>query len=96
MHTLRMWDSVRRGEERNIFPFQEEADMMFNTSLIYELGVLKQYALPLLKEIDKTEKEYTEAKRMYDFLRYFLDIPSDDVPKNSLLREFIGGGAFEQ
>ena len=96
LHTLRMWDSVRRGEERNIFPFQEEADMMFNTSLIYELGVLKPYALPLLKEIDKTEKEYTEAKRMYDFLRYFLDIPSDDVPKNSLLREFIGGGAFEQ
>ena len=96
LHTLRMWDSVRRGEERNIFPFQEEADMMFNTSLIYELGVLKPYALPLLKEINKTEKEYTEAKRMYDFLRYFLDIPSDDVPKNSLLREFIGGGAFEQ
>ena len=68
---------------------------MFNTSLIYELGVLKPYALPLLKNIGKEEKVYSEAKRLYDFLRYFDDIPSEDVPKNSLLREFIGGGVFE-
>ena len=95
IHTLRMWDSVNRGEEKNIFPYQEEADVMFNTSLIYELGVLKPYALPLLKNIGKEEKVYSEAKRLYDFLRYFDDIPSEDVPKNSLLREFIGGGVFE-
>ena len=95
IHTLRMWDSVNRGEEKNIFPYQEEADVMFNTSLIYELGVLKPYALPLLKNIGKEEKVYSEAKRLYDFLRYFDDISSEDVPKNSLLREFIGGGVFE-
>ncbi len=95
LHTLKMWDSVRRGEEKNIFPYQEEADSMFNTSLIYELGVLKQYALPLLEEIDRKEPEYTEARRLYDFLRYFETIPEEDVPKNSLLREFIGGGVFE-
>ncbi len=95
LHTLKMWDSVRRGEEKNIFPYQEEADSMFNTSLIYELGVLKQYALPLLEKIDRKEPEYTEARRLYDFLRYFETIPEEDVPKNSLLREFIGGGVFE-
>ncbi len=95
LHTLKMWDSVRRGEEKNIFPYQEEADSMFNTSLIYELGVLKQYALPLLEEIDRKEAEYTEARRLYDFLRYFETISEEDVPKNSLLREFIGGGVFE-
>ena len=95
LHTLRMWDSVRRGEEKNIFPFQEDADSMFNTSLIYELGVLKQYALPLLEEIKQEEPEYSEARRLYDFLRYFETIPEEYVPKTSLLREFIGGGVFE-
>ena len=94
-HTIATWNKVNDGEEKNIFPYQEEADVMFNTSLIYELGVLKPYALPLLKNIGKEEKVYSEAKRLYDFLRYFDDIPSEDVPKNSLLREFIGGGVFE-
>ena len=95
LHTLKMWDSVRRGEEKYIFPFQEEADSIFNSSLIYELGVLKQYALPLLEEIDIKEPEYSEARRLHDFLKYFESIPDEDVPKTSILREFVGGGAFE-
>lgn len=90
MHTLQMWDSVVRGEEKNIFPFQEEADSMFNSSLIYELGVLKDYAIPLLQEIDNSSKEFSEAKRLIRMLGYFESIPSKDIPKNSLLREFIG------
>ena len=95
LHTLEMWDSVRRGEEKYIFPYQEEADSMFNSSLIYELGVLKKYALPLLGEISEENPEYSEAIRLSDFLRYFETIEEDDVPKTSLLREFIGGGGFE-
>jgi uridine kinase len=90
IHTLQMWDSVVRGEEKNIFPYQEEADSMFNSSLIYELGVLKDYAIPLLEEIDNSNYEFSEAKRLRRMLGYFESIPSDDVPKNSLLREFIG------
>lgn len=90
IHTLQMWDSVVRGEEKNIFPYQEEADSMFNSSLIYELGVLKDYALPLLEEIDNTHPEYSEAKRLRRMLGYFESIPSNDIPSNSLLREFIG------
>ena len=89
-----MWDSVRRGEEQYIFPFQEEADIMFNSALIYELAVLKQYAEPLLFEIDKDCKEYTEAKRLLKFLDYFLPVPSEDIGRNSILREFIGGSCF--
>jgi len=96
LHTLRMWDSVRKGEEKNIFPYQEDADSMFNTSLIYELGVLRKQVVPLLKEISPEEKEYPEAMRLYDFLRYFEPIPEELVPSNSLLREFIGGGDFRQ
>lgn len=96
LHTLRMWPSVRRGEEKNIFPYQEEADIMFNTSLIYELGVLRTHLVPLLKEISREEPEYPEAMRLYDFLRYFEPIPEDLVPTNSLLREFIGEGDFRQ
>ncbi len=92
--TIAMWDSVRRGEETYIFPFQEEADVMFNSALIYELAVLKQYAEPLLFEIDKGCPEYVEAKRLLKFLDYFLPIPSEDVGKNSILREFIGGSCF--
>ncbi len=92
--TIAMWDSVRRGEEQYIFPFQEEADIMFNSALIYELAVLKQYAEPLLFEIDKECKEYTEAKRLLKFLDYFLPVPSEDIGKNSILREFIGGSCF--
>ena len=93
--TLGMWGSVRRGEENHIFPFQEEADMMFNSALIYELAVLKMYAEPLLFSIRQDEQEYQEAKRLLKFLDYFLPIPSDDIPNNSLIREFIGGGCFK-
>lgn len=95
LHTLQTWNSVNRGEENNIFPFQEEADSMFNTSLIYEICVLKKYAMPLLKAIDNTHPEYSEAKSLYEFLKYFEDISDEFVPKNSLLREFIGGSIFE-
>ena len=95
LHTLQMWDSVTKGEEKNIFPYQEEADSMFNSSLIYELGVLKSYAMPLLAEIDNTQPEYSEAKRLYKMLEYFDSIPSKYLPLNSLLREFIGGSIFD-
>ena len=92
--TIRMWDSVRRGEEQYIFPFQDDADIMFNSALIYELAVLKQYAEPLLFQIGKECPEYTEAKRLLKFLDYFLPVPSEDVAQNSILREFIGGSCF--
>ena len=94
LHTLKMWYSVNRGEEKNIFPYQEEADVMFNSSLIYELGVLKDYAMPLLAEIDNSMPEYSEAKRLYSFLKYFKSIPVEDIPSHSLIREFIGGSIF--
>ena len=94
LHTLKMWYSVRKGEEKNIFPYQEEADSMFNSSLIYELGALKDYAMPLLEEIDNTVPEYAEAKRLYSFLNYFKSIPTEDIPSHSLIREFIGGSIF--
>ena len=90
-----MWDSVRRGEERNIFPYQESADVMFNSALIYELAVLKLYAEPQLFSISPEEPEYEEAKRLLKFLDYFLPVPGDDIPNNSLIREFIGGGCFD-
>ena len=92
--TIAMWGSVRKGEEQYIFPFQEEADIMFNSALIYELAVLKQYAEPLLFEIDKSCPEYVEAKRLLKFLDYFLPVPSEDIGRNSILREFIGGSCF--
>ena len=81
-------------EEENIFPFQEQADVMFNSALIYELSVLKQYAEPLLFGIDREAPEYLEAKRLLKFLDYFLGVDSTVIPDNSLLREFIGGGCF--
>lgn len=93
--TIAMWDSVRRGEERNIFPYQESADVMFNSALIYELAVLKLYAEPQLFSIRPEEPEYEEAKRLLKFLDYFLPVPGDDIPNNSLIREFIGGGCFD-
>ena len=93
--TIRMWQSVRRGEEKFIFPFQEEADIMFNSALIYELAVLKIYVEPLLFGIDRNCPEYLEAKRLLKFLDYFVGIGSENVPTNSLLREFIGGGCFK-
>ena len=92
--TISMWPSVRRGEEENIFPFQEQADVMFNSSLLYELAVLKQYVEPLLFGVDKDSEEYLEAKRLLKFFDYFVGIGSEYVPANSLLREFIGGGCF--
>ena len=94
IHTLKMWDSVVAGEEKNIFPYQEEADSMFNSSLIYELAVLKDYAMPLLEEIDNSQAEYAEAKRLHRMLGYFESIPAEYLPSNSLLREFVGGSIF--
>ena len=94
MHTLKMWPSVNKGEAKNIFAYQEEANVMFNSSLIYELSVLKNYALPLLKKITPKDIEYSEAKRLTSMLEYFESIPSELVPNNSLLREFIGGSIF--
>ncbi len=93
--TISMWPSVRRGEEENIFPFQEDADVMFNSALIYELAVLKQYAEPILFGIDRNCEEYVEAKRLLKFLDYFIATPSEVVPQNSILKEFIGGSCFK-
>ncbi len=93
--TIAMWPSVRKGEEENIFPFQEEADCMFNSAMIYELPILKQYAEPLLFGIDPDVPEYSEAKRLLKFLDYILGVSSESVPQNSILREFIGGGYFK-
>lgn len=92
--TIAMWNSVRRGEENFIFPFQDSADIMFNSALIYELAVLKLYAEPLLFSIDKHAPEYKEAKRLLKFLDYFLSVPGEDIGKTSILREFIGGSVF--
>lgn len=92
--TIAMWKSVRRGEEKYIFPFQESADVMFNSGLIYELAVLKPYAEPLLFHIDKESVEYIEAKRLLKFLDYILPVPSEEIAKNSIMREFIGGSVF--
>lgn len=92
--TIAMWPSVRRGEEANIFPYQEQADAMFNSALNYELAVLKQYAEPILFGIEKDCKEYVEAKRLLKFLDYFVGINAESIPQNSLLREFVGGGCF--
>ena len=92
--TIAMWDSVRRGEEKYIFPFQESADYIFNSALLYELAVLKVYAEPLLFNIPKDAPEFVEAKRLLKFLDYFLAIPSENIHHNSLVREFIGGSCF--
>ncbi len=93
--TLERWDSVRRGEEKNIFPYQEEADVMFNSSLVYDLSVLKKYAVPLLQSISKSSIYYKESKRLLRFLSYFLDIDDEQtIPCISILKEFIGGSCF--
>ena len=94
-HTLDSWSSVTKGERRNIFPFQEEADSIFNTSLIYELAALKNIAIPLLEEITQDDRQYAEATRLINILKYFKPIPSEYIPANSLLKEFLGGGYFE-
>lgn len=96
LHTIRMWPSVNKGERKNIFSFQEEANVMFNTSLIYEISVLKPFAKPLLEAIGEDVPEYAEAQRLLDLLQYFDTIDSNLVPTNSLLREFIGGGDFKE
>lgn len=93
--TIAMWPSVRRGEEEYIFPYQEQADVMFNSALIYELAVLKQYAEPILFGIERDCEEYIEAKRLLKFLDYFIGVSSEDVPKNSILREFVSGSVFK-
>ena len=93
--TIDRWQSVRNGEESYIFPFQEEADVMFNSALIYELSVLKQFAEPLLFGISASSPEYVEAKRLLKFLDYFLGVNTEDIPHNSLVREFVGGSCFK-
>ena len=93
-HTIDVWPSVRRGEEENIFPYQESCDIMFNSALIYELAVFKQYATPLLYSITEDMPEYDEANRLLKFLNYFLGVTSEHIPFNSILREFIGGSCF--
>ncbi len=92
--TIKMWPSVRRGEENNIFPFQDSADMVFNSALLYETSLLKPYVQPLLFGVPRDSEEYIEAKRLLKFLNYFLPIPADNIPKTSLMREFIGGGCY--
>ena len=92
--TIRMWPSVRRGESENIFPYQDSADVIFNSALIYEASLLKPYVQPLLFGVPRDSEEYIEAKRLLRFLNCFLPIPADDVPKTSIMREFIGGGCY--
>ena len=92
--TIKMWQSVRRGEEKYIFPYQEDADVMFNSSLVYELSALKLYVEPLLASVDFNSDEFSEAKRLYEFLSYFVPIDPREIPNNSLIREFIGDGVF--
>lgn len=94
LHTLNTWHKVTEGEEKNIFPYQESANTIFNTSLIYELNALKPIAMPLLEAITDEYKEYAEAQRLINILKYFKEIPKDYVPNNSLLKEFLGGGTF--
>lgn len=92
--TIAMWSSVRRGEEKNIFPFQDSADVMFNSALLYEIAVLKVYAEPLLFQIPRDSAEYLEAKRLLKFLDYFLPLPTEGIMQSSLVREFVGGSCF--
>ena len=96
LHTLSMWHSVNRGEQKYIFPYQEEADVMFNSSIVYEISVLKKYAVPLLEEIPNTESAYSEARRLLAMFQYFEDMDDSLIPNNSLIREFIGGSIFEE
>ena len=93
--TLELWDAVLKGEEKNIFPYQEEADAMFNSAMVYEIGILKGFAEPLLRKIEKTSPYYNQAKRMLDFLQYFEIISPDTIPQNSIIKEFIGGSCFD-
>jgi len=94
LDTIKMWPSVRRGEERNIFPFQENADVMFNSATAYELAALKKYAIPLLEEVPPDCPEYSESQRLLQLLDFFLPLPDHEIPANSLLREFIGDSCY--
>ena len=94
--TLNMWNNIRIGEEKNIFPFQDDADVVVNTALVYEIGVLKTYVEPLLFSVEENDPAYSEALRLINLLRNFLAIPADCVPKDSILREFIGGSSFSE
>ena len=94
--TLRLWKGIREGEEKYIFPYQDDVDMVINSALMYELGVLKTYAEPLLFSVSEDDEMYPEAIRLINFLRNFLPIPSEEVPKDSLLREFIGNSGFNE
>ena len=94
-NTIETWNKVKEGEKKNIFPFQEEANFIFNTSLVYEIGALKPIIMPLLKEITKEDPEYAEASRLMNMLKYFEEIPKEYIPNNSLLKEFLGGGDFK-
>ena len=95
LHTLQMWYSVNRGEQKNIFPYQETADVMFNSSIVYEIAALKKYAMPLLEDISPDVPEYSEAQRLLNLMRYFDEVDCDLIPNTSLLREFIGGSLFD-
>ena len=94
-HTFELWPKVRAGEDMNIFPYQDDADAVFNSVLIYELAVIKQFAEPLLFNVRQNEPAYYEAKRLLKFLEYFVGVDTAAVPTNSLLREFVGGGCFD-
>ena len=94
LDTISRWESVRRGEEHNIFPFQEEADVMFNSALLYEFGILKNFAEPVIRGVPMNVPEYAEAVRLIKFLSYFVSIPPDEIPPTSILREFLGGSTF--
>lgn len=95
LDTIKRWPSIRKGEETNIFPFQEEADVMFNSALFYELGVLKKHAEPILQEVSPIEPEYSEAQRLLKFLSFFKPIPQEEIPPTSILREFLSGSSFK-
>lgn len=96
LDTIRRWPSVRAGEDKWIFPYQEQADAMFNSALLFELAVIRNQALPLLERVPETEPEYSEAYRLRKFLRYFVSMPDDEIPATSLLREFVGGSTFQE
>ena len=93
--TIARWPSVRKGEEKWIFPYQENADVMFNSALLYELAVLKSHLTPILEQVKENSIEHSEAYRLRKFLQYFESIPDNDLPPTSLLREFLGGSSFE-
>ena len=93
--TILRWDSVRAGEDKWIFPYQENADAMFNSALLFELAVLKDYAEPILRKVPNSSPAYSEAHRLLRFLAYFVSVPANEIPPTSLLREFLGGSSFE-